>query len=287
MANLMQSMNTNGATLHYLVYGKGDPLIFIPGSISDYRTWNHIFENFTDKYQCYILSRRFQYPAEYPKNGDSSVAINTKDIADFLKSKNMGPCVLVGHSFGAFIALNIGIEYPELVKSIVAEEPIFAPALAKNPKNPVELIKLMFKNFKAGKSFLRLGLKGIDPTFKALAKSDFTTAKKSFIDGVTGGQKTPETLDELTRVQLTDNIAALSGEDPFINSIQMESLKKITCPVLLLSGTESPFVFHYINTALKSHLPESTLIQIPDAGHWIHIDQKEKYITTVENFLKV
>ena len=286
MDNTIQTFNTNGVTLHYTKIGTGQPLLFIPGSVSDYRTWTNIQQHFADKYECYIISRRFQFPDKYPTGGDSSVAVNTTDIATFIKEKNLSPAVIVGHSFGGYVALNVAIQFPEIVKCIVAEEPFFTPALAKNPKNPLELIGLMFKNFKAGKSFARLGMKCFEPTLKALAKGDTTTAQKIFIVGVTDGKKTPSTLDELTRLQLADNIAALAGEDPFNNTIKMDDLQKIKCPTLLISGTESPYVFQYINEQLKKFIRQSQLVSFINAGHWIHIDQADKYVVTVTDFLK-
>lgn len=286
MDNTIQTFNTNGVTLHYTKIGTGQPLLFIPGSVSDYRTWTNIQQHFADKYECYIISRRFQFPDKYPTGGDSSVAVNTTDIATFIKEKNLSPAVIVGHSFGGFVALNVAIQFPEIVKCIVAEEPFFTPALAKNPKNPLELIGLMFKNFKAGKSFARLGMKCFEPTLKALAKGDTTTAQKIFIVGVTDGKKTPSTLDELTRLQLADNIAALAGDDPFNNTIKMDDLQKIKCPTLLISGTESPYVFQYINEQLKKFIRQSQLVSFINAGHWIHIDQADKYVVTVTDFLK-
>lgn len=286
MSNNMQTYQTNGVTLHYTKIGSGKPILFIPGSISDYRTWANVQEKFAGNYECYIISRRFQYPGKYTSGGNSSVAENTKDIASFIKEKNLSPAILVGHSFGAYIALTVAIQFPEMVECVVAEEPIFAPALAKNPKNPLELVRLMFKNFKAGKSFARLGIKGIEPTFKALANGDTETAQKTFIDGVTDGRKTPATLDEITRQQLADNIAALAGEDPFINTITMNDLKKIKCPTLLISGTESPYTFQYINEQLNKYITHSQLLSFDNASHWIHIDQAEKYVAAVTRFLK-
>jgi len=286
MNNTMQTFHTDIATLHFSKMGSGQPLLFIPGSISDHRTWTNIQYKFTENYECYNISRRFQYPGSYPDGGDSSVHANTSDIAHFMNEKKLSPAIIVGHSFGGFIALNIAIQFPELVKCLVVEEPIFAPALAKNPKNPLELLSLMFKNFKAGKSFARLGMKGIEPTFKSLAKGDTETAQKTFIDGVTDGKKTPDTLDELSRIQLADNIASLAGEDPFINTIKMDDLKKIKCPVLLISGTESPYAFQYINEQLKKCLSQAQLISFNTAGHWVHIDQADRYVNEIKSFLR-
>ena len=284
MVNL-QSFEVNGVKLHYTQSGNGQAILFIPGSISDYRTWVGMSKKFEKNNTCYVLSRRFQFPDKYQTHGDSSVAANTEDIATFIRDKKLGPATIVGHSFGGFIALSLAIKYPHLVKSVIAEEPIFAPALVRNPKNPLELLALMFRNFRAGKSFARLGMKGIDPTFKSLAKGDTESAQRTFIDGVTEGKKTPQTLDELTKQQLADNIAALAGEDPFINNLKLADTKQIACKVLLIDGSDSPYVFRFINEQLEKNIPNVKRITIQHAAHWIHIDKPNEFETLVANFI--
>ena len=133
MDNLLQTFNVNGATLHYSKTGSGQPLIFLPGNVSDYRTWSNIYQKFADGYECYVLSRRFQHPAKYIMNGDYSVAANTADIAAFIKDKYLSPAIVVGHSNGGLVTLNLAIQHPELVHSVIAEEPMFVPALVRNP----------------------------------------------------------------------------------------------------------------------------------------------------------
>lgn len=285
MENL-QTHNVNGITLHYKKSGNGPPLVFIPGVISDYRTWLSISKQFKSDYTCYALSRRFQFPDNYPKGGDSSVAVNTKDISDFIRDKNLEPAIVVGHSYGGFIAISLALSYPQYVKELIVEEPIFAPALAKNPQNPLELIKLMFIDFKAGKSFARFGIKTMKPTSVALEKGDTATASEAFIEGMTLGNKTPETLDEITRQQLFDNIAALAGEDPFNNDIKFEEVRNIDCETLLISGTESPYFFQFVNKRLEKVIPNVKHISIPNTSHWTHIDKPSYFVDTVTEFLK-
>lgn len=279
------TFKTDTATLHYQKIGHGATLLFLPGSISDYRTWGPVVAHFADRYECYVLSRRFQFPEKYQKGGDGGIAANTEDIAAFIRAEKLGKVVLIGHSFGGYIAINLAVKYPGLVQAVVAEEPIFTPALLSNPKNPLQLLGLLFRNFKAGKSFARMGMKGIEPAFKALAANDPEKAKKAFIDGITAGKKTPETLDELTQIQLNDNIAGLAGENPFEYQFSLKSTKAIQCPVLLLSGTESPYFFRYINDCLAANIPNNRNEVIENAGHWIHIDQPVSFVETVRKYL--
>lgn len=285
MENL-QPYSVNGVTLHYKQSGTGPPIIFIPGGISDFRTWMNISEQFETEYTCYVLSRRFQFPDKYYKGGDSSVAANTKDIAGFIRDKDIDQAIVVGHSFGGFVALSLALKYPQYVKRLIVEEPIFAPALASNPQNPLEIMKLMLLNFKAGRSFARFGIKSMRPAFKALAGGDTDAAQKAFIDGITVGKKMPETLDGLTRQQLIDNIAALAGEDPFNNNIKFKEVRNIDCRTLLISGTDSPYFHQFINERLEKEMPDAEHVSIPNTSHWIHIDKPEDFVNTLAEFLK-
>ena len=94
MNNTMQTFHTDTATLHFSKMGSGQPLLFIPGSISDHRTWTNIQYKFTENYECYNISRRFQYPGSYPNGGDSSVDSNTSDIAHFINDKKLSPAII-------------------------------------------------------------------------------------------------------------------------------------------------------------------------------------------------
>lgn len=282
---LLQQYQVNGIKLHFQRTGSGQPILFIPGSISDYRIWNHISSQFDNQFSCYVLSRRFQYPDKYPKGGDSSIAANSADIVSFINNMKLAPVILAGHSYGGYIALNIAIKHPQLVKSVVAEEPIFAPALVTNPKKPWQLLGLFLRNFKAGKSFARLGMKGIDPTFKSLAKNDFASAQRSFIDGITDGTKKPEHLPPIIQQQLADNIASLEGEDPFNTSLKLADAKSIHCRVLLISGTLSPYTFQFINEQLEKTIPGAKHVYIQGATHWVHNDQPTAFTRAVMQFI--
>lgn len=285
MKKQLQQLSVNGIELHYQKSGSGKPLIFVPGSISDYRTWAEVTPHFEQQFECYAISRRYCFPGKYPPGGDGSVAVNTEDLAQFIRVLNLVPVRVVGHSYGGYAALSLAIRHPELVEKVVAEEPIFAPALVKNPKNPLQIIGFLLRNFRAGKSFARLGMKGIDPTFKSLATGDLVTAQKTFTDGVTDGKKTPETLDSVTRQQLADNIAALTGEDPFKNNLTMDDARKIQCPVLFVSGTESPYVFQYINERLHGCLSQSSLKVVSGADHWVHMGKRAEFVEALRAFL--
>ena len=118
MDDTIQTFDATGVTLHFSKTGSGPPLIFIPGSVSDYRTWTNIQSHFADSYECYLISRRFQFPGKYPSGGESTVAANTNDIAAFIKEMELSPAAIIGHSFCS------------------CRRTIFCPCLSKKSEEP-------------------------------------------------------------------------------------------------------------------------------------------------------
>ena len=75
---------------------------------------------------------------DLPSHGRSSDWDGTGDLHDV--ATDMGralltePMDLIGHSFGATVAMRLAMEHPEMVRSVTMIEPVyFAPAIADHP----------------------------------------------------------------------------------------------------------------------------------------------------------
>ena len=117
----------NGAELHYFEFGEGEPVVFVHGSIGDYRTWGYQFEAFSQNYKVISYSRRYHYPNVWTGDGlDYSTDLHTDDLVAFIKALGLGPAHIVGQSSGATIAAQCASRYPEVTRSLVANEPDWA-----------------------------------------------------------------------------------------------------------------------------------------------------------------
>ncbi len=62
-----------------------------------------------------------------------------------------------------------------------------------------------------------------------------------------------------------------------------QSWSRITCPTLLVSGSESGF--GYAEAGRREEIPHAKAVEIRDAGHMVHYDQPEVLAETVLAFL--
>jgi pimeloyl-ACP methyl ester carboxylesterase len=170
----MKSIFINGDSIHYIDIGKGDPVVFVHGSLGDYRTWEAQMDTFAKNHRVITYSPRFAYPNRQIINdsADYTVIPHAKDLAEFIKALNLEPVHLVGHSYGAFTALLTTRDHPELVRSLTLGEPPVMSFLSNVPGGDT-----MVNNFIT---------KTIIPAATAFKNNDNEKAVSTFIAGVMG-----------------------------------------------------------------------------------------------------
>jgi pimeloyl-ACP methyl ester carboxylesterase len=113
----------NGITLHYVDLGKGVPVIFVHGSLSDGSYWADQVREFARHYRAIAYSRRYNYPNSNSARRGYSAAVDAQDLATFIRTLNLGKVVVIGHSYGALAALFLAAKHPELVRLLFWRNP--------------------------------------------------------------------------------------------------------------------------------------------------------------------
>ncbi len=83
----LKSFDVRGEQIHYIEKGQGDPLIFVHGTIGDYRAWVSRMEPYSKDYHVVAYSRRYAYPNEQKFDSlvDYSVRIHADDLYALIK----------------------------------------------------------------------------------------------------------------------------------------------------------------------------------------------------------
>ena len=98
---LKEATLPSGVTLHYVEQGSGAPVIFVHGSLSDYSYWQGEVGPFAEKYHAIAYSRRYDYPNNNPTVSKYSAVTDADDLADLIKTLQLGKANIIGHSYGA------------------------------------------------------------------------------------------------------------------------------------------------------------------------------------------
>ncbi|GAB7522516.1 alpha/beta fold hydrolase [Paraburkholderia sp. 2C] len=128
----------NGTSLAYAEAGSGPTVVFVHGAWADTRAWATQRDAISTRYRFVAYSMRYHRPNPLPpdqlqKDNQYSVATHATDLAAFIKSLNVGPVHVVAHSYGGQVAAQLAVEHPELVKTLMLEEPSIYTVLDGSP----------------------------------------------------------------------------------------------------------------------------------------------------------
>jgi pimeloyl-ACP methyl ester carboxylesterase len=102
----------------YNEHGEGDPLVLLHGGLVDARFFDPNLPALAEHFHVYTPERRGQ--GHTPDvEGPITYQLMTDDTIAFLEAVVGQPADLVGHSDGAFVAMLVAMQRPELVKRLV------------------------------------------------------------------------------------------------------------------------------------------------------------------------
>ena len=178
------------------------------------------------------------------------------------------PCHLIGHSLGATVALRLALDHPGRVASLTLIEPVlFAVA--------------------AGQPGARAHEAAMAPLAALFEQGDAEGAARLFLS-LWGSGVALDAMPEAQRRYMTDRIWVVPATDRALTHDAARILPRLgalTCPVLLVEGTESPPVIAEIQTALGAAIPGHRCAVIDGAGHMLPLTHAGPVATVIGGFL--
>ena len=261
--------------MHYLEAGDGEPIILVHGAIGDYNAWSQQMDALAEDHRVIAISRRYAWPNQQPARDetfDCSVALHSKDLIAFMEALEIPSAHVVGHSYGAMIALRTAVDRPEIVRSLVLGEPLVESLIAGTIRGDslIDDMKnraaLASEHFRAGRdeeamrTFIRMVI-GSDGVYDAVPQESRDSWFKNMVEG----------------------ICIVETQDMF--SLPRQSLSQIEIPTLLIKGEYSPAILRLVSDSLDVVVPNSELKQLPMSSHGLQGENPAAFNAMVLSFL--
>jgi pimeloyl-ACP methyl ester carboxylesterase len=178
---------------------------------------------------------------------------------------------LVGHSYGAAIALRAALDDPGRLLSLVLYEPVlFAALMQDDPEQPAA----------------REAASVRDDTIAAVDRGELDASGERFVDywmGTGAWASTPEK----RRATLAGTMRKVKHEwhALFTEPTPIDAFKRLEIPTLFLVGTESPASTRRIAKLLTARLPNLTVVELPGIGHMGPVTHPDRVNPEIERYL--
>src|SRR5258705_4084152 len=113
--------DVNGVKLHYLVAGKGDPVVLLHGFAETSHMWLPLIAKLADTHTVIAPDLRGFGESSAPEDGYTKKAM-AQDIRALSKSLGYDHIRLVGHDIGLMVAYAYAAQYPDEVDRLVLME---------------------------------------------------------------------------------------------------------------------------------------------------------------------
>jgi pimeloyl-ACP methyl ester carboxylesterase len=212
--------------------------------------------------------------AAAPAPAGLTVADHAGHTAELLRRLGTGPAHVVAHSSGTPIALQLGLDHPEPVRTLCLSEPPLIDALT----DPADHEAL----------HAALG-PAIGAAMAATARGDRPAAFDAFMSAVCGPDYRRAMADALGAGAVEEaerrSGSFFTGEMPAVNTWTFDPTR-LTAPVLLVQGGASPQPVHRMIAHLAALIPGATTTTIDGVDHLLPLTAPAELARVVAAFAR-
>lgn len=256
-------LNESTPRLHYTDRGTADDatLVLLHGLQDCAANWDGAADRLEDRYRVVTLDLRGHGDSGRSAEGAYSQADFSNDIGRLLKGLDLGPAVLVGHSFGGRAATAYAAANPNMVAALVVVDSDIA---ASSDGEPEHAYAVGWRSLEEVTDYLG--------TLQPYATTEAIENQAAHLTTKLPGDKwvlkaDPVVLEAHVREDLQPEWSGLN------------------CPALILRGRASTVLAHEAAVALKEALSGARIAELEGAGHWPHQEVPGAFDATLRWFL--
>ena len=245
----MPYMQLPDARLYVEEHGDGLPILLIHGTGSDADNWGSAIDDFALLGRVISYDRRGFGRSAWPDRPPRTTPVpHAHDAAALLDALDAAPAIVIGRSYGGNVAIELALRYPGRVRALALLE---GGGEALSPEVRTFIDELLAR------------------ILAAVAEGGPEAAGETLMRGVLGDdgyEALPDERKDRTRANGASILAELEG----FYDVQpgLEQLRRIACPVLVVSATTSPPAFQKCNETLVAALRNARLVTV-GGGHVI------------------
>lgn len=245
------------------------PVVICHGLFGSRRNFQPVAKAFAPHRRVLLVDMRNH--GESPWHDAMDYGVMADDLAHLIETHCGGHACVVGHSMGGKAAMTLALRHAERVDRLVVGD--IAPVVYSGGQHHLDLIQAM---------------RAADLSVKA--RSD---VESQLMDAAPDTVTRAFAMHNLTRAEAggfrwRPNLAVLEARMADLTGFpDAETESAFDGPTLVIRGGQSRYVKDDAFPAITKLFPDSSVETLSDAGHWVHAEDPEGFLSAVATFLEI
>ncbi|MDB2385625.1 alpha/beta fold hydrolase [Polaribacter sp.] len=250
--------------LHSTIKGEGQPFLILHGYFGMSDNWKTLGNKFSENFEVHLIDQRnhgrsFQTDA-------FSYALLAEDLSNYISYHELKNVILLGHSMGGKTVMQFAVSNPEIINKLIVAD--ISPK-AYPPHHNAILAALNSVDFSEQKSRSQVD--------KKLSELIAHAGVRQFLMKNLFWKEKGLLAYRFNLKSLTENNPEVGKALPVDTVFEK--------PTLFLKGSKSDYITEAEYNIIEKHFPNSKIVTISNAGHWLHAENPEDFYNSVCEYL--
>jgi pimeloyl-ACP methyl ester carboxylesterase len=248
--------------LHYRELGEGKPFVILHGLFGSSDNWQTHGKKLSEYYRVVMVDLRNHGHSAW--SDDFSYQIMVQDVKELFDDLNLQEAILLGHSMGGKVAMSFAQNHSEYLSKLIVVD----MGVKAYPPHHQQIFE----------AITTLNLTNLSNRLEAenhLAKHIDSPSVRQFLmkniywkeKGVLGWRMNIEVLHR----EIETILGALDSKECFVQT-------------LFIRGELSNYILDDDFVEIESVFPDSDVVTVENAGHWVHAEQQDLFMDAVLGF---
>jgi pimeloyl-ACP methyl ester carboxylesterase len=244
--------------------GVGEPLLILHGLFGSSDNWMGVAPKLADQFHVFALDLRNH--GQSPHSDEMTYSLMAGDVVEFLDARKLASAIVLGHSMGGKVAMQLALDFPGRVQKLVIAD--MSPG-EHAPEFEGYFLTLLALDLKAYRSRQQME--------EVMAPAIPNLAMRRFLLKNLGYNADEEYFWKM-------NLEGIYKNYPRICEA-ISSGQQYRKPTLFINGGKSNYITEEDKPLIQKLFPEVKFHTIAEAGHWIHADAAVEFVREVTKFL--
>jgi len=249
--------------LHSQITGEGPDLIILHGLVGMLDNWRSIARVLNDTHRVHAVDQRNHGRSFH--SDTFHYAAMADDLLRYMDANGIERATIMGHSMGGKTAMHFAVHHPERVERLVVVD--IAPRWY--PIHHREILNAL----------LALDLGSVD------SRGDAEAELLKHIPQPAIAQFLLKNLywNQDQQLAWRFNLTVLNQHIENVGEA-LPDRSTFSGPTLFLKGERSDYITPNDGPLIHLHFPNSSVVEIPGAGHWVHAENPKALLEAIQSF---